>query len=59
LRNSAIGFRYDGLVSVGMMTMATTDIFSSQWMRYLLQAGVVVFAALPSVIALVLFLITR
>jgi len=42
-----------------MMTMATTDIFSSQWIRYLLQAGVVVFAALPSVVGLVLFLITR
>jgi hypothetical protein len=42
-----------------MVTMATTDIFSSQWMRYLLQAGVVGFAALPSVIALVLFLIAR
>jgi hypothetical protein len=59
LRDGTIGFWHDGPLSVGMVTMATTDIFSSQWMRYLLQAGVVGFAALPSVIALVLFLIAR
>ncbi len=39
--------------------MATTFRFTSQWTRYLLQAGVVSFAALPSFVGLVLFLITR
>ncbi len=39
--------------------MTTTVGFSSHWTRYLLQAGVVTFAALPSVIGLALFLVAR